>query len=692
MKFFGCCAIFLAFLVSSLNGQEAILWNKARHGQQILDRMSIYKDENKLATLEDIISIDQQGKFLPSEKKVFSKPLDTGVYWFKLKIANPSNDLLILELAQAILPYATLYSQQSDGSWTSIESGYKAKKWHEKSIKHHNQDFYLCSECSEFYLRLETFITPIDIKLWEKSAFERKTTINQIIFGIILGLMLFVIMYNLFLFYTIRRLEYFLYCLLILGYLGFSLTISGNLVYYFPSANLDFWFRWIPIILQPIGLLYAMIFLEVEKHAKIQRWVKLFLYYFFAYWLLNTFLSVEMAGLVNQINALIGMGTMITIGFMTGKRGHRFGYYFGLAYILMWVFGVLDILYIQFGSPAYFFDVGYIVMAFLFEVIILSYLLTKRLEWENKAAILSKEETQQKLVDKTIENERIVKDQNIRLESEVNERTAELKRSIEELKQTQAQLIHSEKMASLGELTAGIAHEIQNPLNFVNNFSEVSTELLDEMSNHIVVGEYNEAQEIAGDLKQNLQKITHHGKRAGDIVKSMLQHSRSHTGLKELTDLNALADEYLRLAYHGLRAKDKSFNASIETDFDPSLDQIALIPQEMGRVLLNLITNAFYAVNERSKLGETNYKPQVDVSTKGVGDQVRITVSDNGIGIPEQNRDKIFQPFFTTKPTGQGTGLGLSLSYDIITKGHGGQLEVQTKQNEGTSFIITLTR
>lgn len=272
----------------------------------------------------------------------------------------------------------------------------------------------------------------------------------------------------------------------------------------------------------------------------------------------------------------------------------------------------------------------------------------------------------------------------------VEETNEALQKSLEELKAAQQQLIQSEKMASLGELTAGIAHEIQNPLNFVNNFSEVSKELLDEMKTELDLGNTTDAKEIADDVIQNLEKILHHGKRADGIVKGMLQHSRSSSGQKELTDINALCDEYLRLAYHGLRAKDKSFNAKFETDFDSSAGKINVMPQELGRVILNLINNAFYAVNERKAKGEDEYEPTVSVSTKKIGDKVELRVKDNGTGIPQKVVEKIFQPFFTTKPTGQGTGLGLSLSYDIVTKGHGGELKVETKEGDGTTFIILL--
>ncbi|MEO7483965.1 MAG: ATP-binding protein [Ferruginibacter sp.] len=273
----------------------------------------------------------------------------------------------------------------------------------------------------------------------------------------------------------------------------------------------------------------------------------------------------------------------------------------------------------------------------------------------------------------------------------VEETNDALQKSLDDLKATQTLLIQSEKMASLGELTAGIAHEIQNPLNFVNNFSEVSTELVEEMNEEIEKGNLDNAKQIAQDLKQNLEKINHHGKRAGEIVKGMLQHSRTSSGVKELTDLNALADEYLRLAYHGLRAKDKTFNAAMKTDYDENIGLVNIIPQDIGRVILNLITNAFYVINEKKKLNVAGYEPVVSVSTKKMEDRIEIKVSDNGNGIPQKVLDKIFQPFFTTKPTGQGTGLGLSLSYDIV-KTHGGELKVETKEGEGSTFIISLPK
>jgi signal transduction histidine kinase len=276
----------------------------------------------------------------------------------------------------------------------------------------------------------------------------------------------------------------------------------------------------------------------------------------------------------------------------------------------------------------------------------------------------------------------------------LQEQKEEIEATLEQLKATQTQLIQSEKMASLGQLTAGIAHEIQNPLNFVNNFSEVNKEMLEELkaeSEKPKADRSDQLQvELIHDLIENEKKINHHGKRADAIVKGMLEHSRARTGQKEPTDINALADEYLRLSYHGLRAKDKSFNAEIVTHFDSNLPKINVIPQDIGRVLLNLFNNAFYAVNQRHKNNGTGYKPEVSVTTTVVNGGVVIMVKDNGIGIPDVIKEKIMQPFFTTKPTGEGTGLGLSLTYDMVVKGHGGDISVESKEGEFTEFVIFL--
>jgi signal transduction histidine kinase len=292
---------------------------------------------------------------------------------------------------------------------------------------------------------------------------------------------------------------------------------------------------------------------------------------------------------------------------------------------------------------------------------------------------------------------RITSAQKSQLEVMVAERTAELtqqkeelQQALSELKNTQSQLIHSEKMASLGELTAGIAHEIQNPLNFVNNFAEVNMELIDELKQESHQGKVEMVSALAKDIRQNLEKISYHGKRADAIVKGMLQHSRTSTGQKEDVDINTLIEEYVGLSYHGMRAKDKSFNVAIKSKLDPNAGIVKIIPQDIGRVLLNVFNNAFYSVKEKKQEQIPGFEPTVNISTKKVNGEVEIRVRDNGNGIPEKILDKIFQPFFTTKPTGQGTGLGLSLSYDIINKVHGGRMYINTVEGQYAEFIILL--
>lgn len=302
--------------------------------------------------------------------------------------------------------------------------------------------------------------------------------------------------------------------------------------------------------------------------------------------------------------------------------------------------------------------------------------------WKNRRVIQQKKrlEYRVKIATEQIRSEK----ENVEVQRQIAEE------ALQQLKGAQAQLIHSEKMASLGELTAGIAHEIQNPLNFVNNFSEVSAELLEEMKAELNKGSVDSANEIAGEIQQSLEKIHFHGKRASDIVKSMLQHSRSGGGPKEAININALCDEYLRLAYHGFKAKDKNFNVGFNTKLDEAVGLVELMPQEIGRVILNLINNALYAVSEKKKLGIEGYEPMVTVETKKLDNAVKIRIVDNGMGIPDQLRGKILQPFFTTKPTGDGTGLGLSLSYDIVTVGHGGSLSFESVVGEGTTFEVEL--
>ncbi len=469
------------------------------------------------------------------------------------------------------------------------------------------------------------------------------------------------------------------------------LSVSSNLIL---RAIADFVFAHIfgiiPIILLP--LLCAQVFYD-----RIPKWVKISTIVLISLYILGYFINTESIIILFIMTAISVFSGFVIIyktrkSISTPKWTIAIGV-FGTPLIL-----VLALLLGTFKIIDGYDFVNFYAIAFLF----LPFCLMLYIILWLRESVSNEKEKSKKVVALTEEKKKFLQDQNEKLELKVTERTTELNQSIEELKATQSQLIQSEKMASLGELTAGIAHEIQNPLNFVNNFSEVSNELIDEMNEEIDKGDLEEAKHISKDIKQNLEKINHHGKRADAIVKGMLQHSRKSTATKEPTDINKLADEYLRLAYHGLRAKDKSFNATLETDFDESIGNIEVIPQDMGRVILNLITNAFYAVDDKKtafakaekeeNIENNSYEPTVAVSTKKEGNNIIISVKDNGNGMPKEVVEKIFQPFFTTKPTGKGTGLGLSMSYDIVTKGHGGELIVETLEGEGTTFSINLPK
>ncbi|MBD0332361.1 MAG: two-component sensor histidine kinase [Chitinophagaceae bacterium] len=443
-----------------------------------------------------------------------------------------------------------------------------------------------------------------------------------------------------------------------------------------------------------------MYFLQTRQNTPLLHklfWVMLGAYIANAAIILSGYfmLGDQLLGVISIASVLL----LLITGYMALKKGYKPAMYFLVAWSVLLVSVVIFILkdynLVPYNSTTrHSMQIGSAL-----EALLLSLALANRINVLKK----EKEEAHLETLRSLEENKRLITEQNVNLERKVEERTQELKQAnkelltvIQTLRETQAQLIQREKMASLGELTAGIAHEIQNPLNFVNNFAEVSSELIDEINEAIQNSERGEVSSVASSLKENLGKISYHGRRASDIVKGMLQHSRSSTGQKEPTDINALTEEYLRLSYHGFRAKDKTFNATMETYFDEQIEKLNVIPQDLGRVFLNLFTNAFYSVLEKKKkLGDAHlpdgqgYEPKVTVSTAARDGVIEVRIKDNGTGVPRKVVDKIYQPFFTTKPSGEGTGLGLSISYDII-KALGGELEVQTQEGEFAEFIVRL--
>ncbi|MDQ6610638.1 MAG: ATP-binding protein, partial [Bacteroidota bacterium] len=399
-----------------------------------------------------------------------------------------------------------------------------------------------------------------------------------------------------------------------------------------------------------------------------------------------------------EMISLLLIASFFIAAYITLKKGYKPAKFFLIAWSFLLISATVFIMEDYKLLPYNPLTVNSLQIGSAVEALLLSMALANRINVYKR----EKQQAQIETLRSLEENKKLITEQNIVLENKVEKRTKELKKmnqelvtALENLKDTQDQLVQKEKMASLGELTAGIAHEIQNPLNFVNNFSDVNGEMTEELKQEINKMPLPQPDKqslisLADIIIENQLKISHHGRRADAIVKGMLQHSRLSTGKKEPTDINNLVEQYLRLSYHGLRAKDKSFNAGFTTNLDSTIGPLTIVPQDIGRVLLNLFNNAFYSVAEKKKQLNANFKPLVQVETKKIKDGIEIIVRDNGLGVPQKVIEKIFQPFFTTKPAGEGTGLGLSLSYDIITKGHGGELKLTTKEGEFAEFVIVL--
>jgi signal transduction histidine kinase len=650
-------------------------------------------------------------------------------YWYKFKIKNNTTKDLSLGYKVWTL-YADLYYADSTLKWKHLKNGRGYSKADRDGYSLLNLiDFNIPAQGEVMvFLRRNSYYRneppkAIDLYLMQ-NALEKEFTVKKKLFEIppseiilsafLLGMILISCITNLTFYRAIKEKEYLYFVLFLLamglnnlfGYLSdlffdkstFFTTVASFLTtlllffylmrfiqYFFrtkeylPKWNKFLnWYNYVMVVVWSIS--YMLTFSQIDKKSfELILDITGFLIYFF---MDTLFITIFLILFKKQVKINLRLLAIVPLLFVFGPL-FSIGFFYQLAEK-----------YFQVTQPAFVQSLNewttlLITIGIFWVILFFSWLLFKRYQSIQEKLIQETLDRQKLQQEKEAEKILLIAQQKEKLEIEVDERTKELKATIETLKATQSQLIQSEKMASLGELTAGIAHEIQNPLNFVNNFSEVSNELIGEMMDEVNKGDFEEAKAIANDIKQNLEKINHHGKRADAIVKGMLQHSRSSNNAKEPTNINALADEYLRLSYHGLRAKDKSFNATMKTDFDETIGKINIIPQDLGRVILNLITNAFYATSERKKMEGASYEPTVSVSTKKMADNILITVKDNGNGIPQKVLDKIFQPFFTTKPTGEGTGLGLSISYDII-KTHGGILTVNTVEREGTAFTITL--
>ena len=675
-------------------------------------------------------------------------------YWFKFKIKNTlQKDIEIGIAAEA--SEADIYYPDSSKQWKHLETGWNRNKLSRDGYKYlntvsivlnpnqeisifirrHNLFRYIIPQKISVYLIKASFEKKFDLK----NTFTGKSSFEIIVNAFLLGLIVITCIFNLTFYRAIKEKEYLNFSLFLMFFalntvFGFFsdlfFGVQGYASFILLFITLMLWFFFLMLFIQSFFRTKTYLpkwhkFLTVYNYVVAGAWIfqmyllkaEITTYWFdrlldansLLYFLFFDFLFITIFLLLFNKKVKINTRLLATVPLF---------FFFGPVYTAQQYYSLAE-KYFKTKLPPFVQWVNdwnslFTLIGVFWMILFFSWLLFKRYETLQKKLV--EEEIEKEKMAREIEEEknRMIVQQNEILEKQVAERTKALQQSLENLQSTQQQLIQSEKMASLGELTAGIAHEIQNPLNFVNNFSELNVELLEELQTEmrplLAEGEVG-VTSLIDDIKNNSEKINHHGQRAAAIVKGMLQHSRTSSGQKEPTDINALCDEYLRLAYHGLRAKDKSFNAEFKTEFDTSIPKVNIVPQDMGRVVLNLINNAFFAVGERGKeeaisqkveaisseekgipsgLQLTPYSPTVTVSTKNLGNKIEITVSDNGTGIPNEIKEKIFQPFFTTKPTGQGTGLGLSLAYDIVTKVHEGKLTVTSEQGKGTTFKIEI--
>jgi two-component system, NtrC family, sensor kinase len=686
--------IFFGVLGSVCFAQPVIVAGEKNQNITIGKMISVLLDTSGKLSYADVSSAAFQNDFKQSDQDIPDFGAEPSPVWCRFSIKNSFGEKLVLSLENTELEWIDLYIPQKDSVIKKSLSAYNQFGKREISV---NQNLFVLDIPKDsvqlFYLRVKTN-TGLQFPIHVSSLESRLSSVqlSNILYGIYVGFMILMVLYNFFIYSSLRDSAYLFYVLYVV-FMTLTNVIEEGLAfeYLWPNApQLNHYVNIIACLAGSFAILFSAVFLHTKENAKrMHAFLRILIYCYTVCVVIiltgNRFLGM----LTTELVSLVAVFSLFFTGIIVYRNGFKPAKYYLIAWTTLLI-GVVVFLLKDFNIVPYNqITVSGMRIGSGIEALLLSFALANKINTYRE----EKEKAEAEAFAQVKENEKIVLSQNVILETKVAERTKELKHLLEELSETQAQLIQKEKLASLGELTAGIAHEIQNPLNFVNNFSEINKELIEELKS-----ERNKAQgtrdekienDILNDIEANEEKINHHGKRADAIVKGMLQHSRSSIGEKELTDINALADEYLRLSYHGLRAKDNSFNATMKTDFDNTIGKINIISQDIGRVLLNLYNNAFYAINEKAKLSADSYQPIVKVSTRKLHDKIEIRVEDNGNGISQKVIDKIFQPFFTTKPTGQGTGLGLSISYDII-KAHGGEIKVRTKENEGSEFIIEL--
>jgi signal transduction histidine kinase len=694
--------ILLLFTVFA-RSQAVMTVNNPAEMVNLANEAQFLQDAVGALTIQDILQSNRVMPFKQVAGPAVNFSVTSSFFWIKSNLRNETDETLFLQIGNHALTDILVYEvidsrivkQYHSGNWLPFDK---------REVKDVDYLFPLMipkNTTATIYIRVMHYRgTQFPLHAGSLTAVYNNAGNRHLIEGIYYGFMLLMVLYNLFIYFSLKDSSYLYYVayIFLMGLL--NATINGYAFRYFwPSAPILTQYEDIIAALVGVsGILFASKFLNTKEN--VPGFHKVFIALLIGY-IINIGVTASgsfLAGTICvEMLSLLLVASFFIAAYRTLNKGYKPAKFFLIAWSLLLVSVIVFILEDYKILPYNALTVNSLQIGSAVEALLLSMALANRINVYKE----EKEQAQMENLRSLKQNEKLVREQNMLLERKVEERTHELKAAnkellaaMENLSLTQAQLVQKEKMASLGELTAGIAHEIQNPLNFVNNFSEINTELTEELKQEMEKSNLVDSKEsfsaLLNNIIQNSQKITHHGKRAEAIVKGMLQHSRTSTGEKEPFDINALADEYLRLSYHGLRAKDKSFNAGFKTNFDKSIGLLPIVPQDIGRVLLNLFNNAFYSVTEKKKHLKDGYEPLVQLETKRIGDKVHICVRDNGLGVPQKVIDKIFQPFFTTKPTGEGTGLGLSLSYEIITKDHGGILKLNTKEGEYAEFIIEL--
>lgn len=691
----------LAFVVIVLsNGPKLLAQNSVIEltpefsNYNIGKKTTYFEDKSEDMSFEEILKDDIQSQFIPMKYDVLVAGIKTSSFWVKIRTKNvnpTTQSRWVLTLDYPPLDYITLYEKDLEGNWQTQMSGDRLA-FNSRGVQHYKFAFPLAMPDTlerTYYLKVKTGgSVVIGVHIESEKYFVKDGLIGSIGYGIFIGALIIMLFYNLFLYFSLKDSSYFAYVLFILNNLVMQLCYSGHISQYVFPDNPDMANRMLPmaVALTPFTAVFFTIrFLNTNKYTPLVHKLLLFIGGFsIVNFFISAFFPAHTAGFPNSVNISLLLIAVIIAGVTNLIKGNKSARFFLLAWSFLVVGGLIVTLR-SFGVnfPSFISRNGSMISS-LIELVFLSIALADKYsiyKVEKDAAI-------HEIIN-------LKENANKQLEKKVAERTAELNESLKNLTKTQDQLIQKEKLASLGELTAGIAHEIQNPLNFVNNFSELSDELvkeiLEERQKSHDLQDHALQDEILQDIALNLDKIQHHGKRASGIVKGMLEHSKVSSGNAEVVDMNDLLEDYIRLSYHGMVAKNSDFEVEFVKVFDPSLPKLKLITQDIGRVILNLLNNAFYAVDLAKKNAESgNYKPTISITSQKQEQMLTVSVTDNGIGMSEKVRQKVFEPFFTTKPTGEGTGLGLSLSYDIITKGNAGRMTVESIEGKGSTFTIQL--